>query len=29
MQDMNKAVDLDGKSAQDVAADFLRTHSLP
>ncbi|QGZ60245.1 glycine betaine ABC transporter substrate-binding protein [Paraburkholderia acidiphila] len=29
MQDMNKSVDLDGKSAQAVAADFLRTHSLP
>jgi osmoprotectant transport system substrate-binding protein len=29
MQDMNKAVDLDGKPAQQVAAEFLRTHTLP
>ncbi|WP_091996732.1 glycine betaine ABC transporter substrate-binding protein [Paraburkholderia lycopersici] len=29
MQDMNKAVDLDGKSAREVAAQFLRTHPLP
>ena len=29
MQDMNKAVDLDGKSPRDVADAFLRTHQLP
>ncbi|APR35006.1 glycine betaine ABC transporter substrate-binding protein [Paraburkholderia sp. SOS3] len=29
MQDMNKAVDLDGQSAQAVADQFLRTHKLP
>lgn len=29
MQDMNKAVDLDGKPARQVAAEFLRTHTLP
>jgi osmoprotectant transport system substrate-binding protein len=29
MQDMNKAVDLDGKPPREVAQDFLRSHSLP
>ncbi|WP_322007922.1 glycine betaine ABC transporter substrate-binding protein [Paraburkholderia tropica] len=29
MQDMNKAVDLDGKSPRDVADAFLRAHTLP
>ncbi|CAG9193278.1 Osmoprotectant-binding protein OsmX [Paraburkholderia tropica] len=29
MQDMNKAVDLDGKSPRDVADAFLRAHPLP
>jgi len=29
MQKMDKEVDLDGKSPQAVAEDFLRTHSLP
>ena len=29
MQDMNKAVDLDGKSPREVADAFLRTHQLP
>jgi osmoprotectant transport system substrate-binding protein len=29
MQDMNKAVDLDGKSPHDVAEAFLRSHKLP
>ncbi|WP_434665555.1 glycine betaine ABC transporter substrate-binding protein [Paraburkholderia sp. A3BS-1L] len=29
MQDMNKAVDLDGKSPREVADAFLRTHALP
>jgi osmoprotectant transport system substrate-binding protein len=27
--EMNKQVDIDGKSVQAVAADFLRTHKLP
>ncbi|WP_321882565.1 glycine betaine ABC transporter substrate-binding protein [Paraburkholderia bannensis] len=29
MQDMNKAVDLDGKPPREVAQDFLRAHPLP
>nr|WP_094840611.1 glycine betaine ABC transporter substrate-binding protein [Bordetella genomosp. 11] len=29
MLDMNKQVDIDGRSVHDVAADFLRTHRLP
>jgi osmoprotectant transport system substrate-binding protein len=29
MLDMNKQVDIDGKSVRDVAAEFLRTHDLP
>lgn len=29
MQDLNKQVDIDGRSVRDVAADFLRTHALP
>jgi len=29
LQKMNKAVDLDGKPVQDVAAEFLRAHTLP
>lgn len=29
MLDMNKQVDIDGRSVRDVAADFLRTHQLP
>lgn len=29
MLEMNKRVDIDGVSVQQVAADFLRTHSLP
>lgn len=29
MQDMNKEVDLDGKSPREVAEAFLRTHTLP
>ncbi|MGS1037530.1 glycine betaine ABC transporter substrate-binding protein [Burkholderia glumae] len=29
MLDMNKRVDIDGASVQQVAADFLRTHPLP
>lgn len=29
MQDMNKEVDLEGKPVQAVAAEFLRTHTLP
>ncbi|ARP92458.1 glycine/betaine ABC transporter substrate-binding protein [Bordetella genomosp. 9] len=29
MLDMNKQVDIDGRSVRDVAADFLRTHKLP
>lgn len=29
MLEMNKQVDIDGRSVRDVAADFLRTHELP
>jgi osmoprotectant transport system substrate-binding protein len=29
IQEMNKAVDLDGRPANEVAAKFLRTHKLP
>jgi osmoprotectant transport system substrate-binding protein len=29
MQELNKQVDIDGRSVQDVAATFLRTHPLP
>ncbi|WP_144112941.1 glycine betaine ABC transporter substrate-binding protein [Paraburkholderia sp. BCC1886] len=29
MLEMNKQVDIDGKSVHDVAAEFLRTHKLP